>query len=509
MEHLKHERVALVVVHGVAAHPRYEFQDQCAGLLREHLNVRDGDDAWRVDIINPGNVLAVGEEDPHPTISRVHRSDDAERPDGAHFDVMEAYWSPIPKRRTNWLSLVNWLLRIVFVPFNTTARYDASWRKQLFDYAFIGGTLALAFALFVLSLSGVWESFVHVVAVTGIFRRADAGSVIAALNANASLAGVPIKVGAWVLVGIVGAFLIGQAFAAIWKTVAQRAALRKHRIALFQRVVPIVVLLAVGGAFVYGMATVRFPHGTLGWRGIALLVTIFVAFQLGYALLVGFMVDFFGDVQIYTTRDENDSTFYELRDAILDTTVTAVMRAISPQLAGGRRYDRVLVLAHSLGATIAADALVRLYQLSLQGAIRPDEFARIRAFVMLGSSLEKTKYFFDVQGASTTASFDRWSRRAYEELFTADPAALRGPNGGKIFWCNYWYFQDPICNEIRSYDAKRELCRNERGKRRASLLHPMLHSDYLYDPWVWGSRADDDHLGLLDVLTAHLKGTAS
>ena len=505
MEDLKHERVALVVVHGVAAHPRYEFQDQCAELLRDRLNEREGDEAWRVGIINPGNVLQPGDKDPEPTISRVYRGADPEAFDGPTFDVIEAYWSPITKRRTNWISLINWILRIVFTPFNTTARYDATWQKQLFDYGFIGGTMALAFALFVLSLTGAWESLVRIGRVTGLLRQSDAGALISALDANASVHGIPIKIGVWLVVGIVGGFLLGQAFAAIWKTIVQRRALARNRIALLSRILPIGVLLALGGAFVYEMATVRFPNGTLGLPGIGFLVTIFVAFQLGYALLVGFVVDFFGDVQIYTTRDENDSTFYQMRDAILDTTVAAIARAVSPQLSGGRRYDRVLVLAHSLGATIAADALVRLYQLSLQGALRPEEFARIRAFAMLGSSLEKTKYFFDVQGASTTASFERWSREVYEELFTADPAALRGPNGGKIFWCNYWYFQDPICNEIRSYDARRELCRNERGRRRASPMHPMLHSDYLYDPWVWNSRGDE-HVGLLDIVTAHLKG---
>ena len=40
---------------------------------------------------------------------------------------------------------------------------------------------------------------------------------------------------------------------------------------------------------------------------------------------------------------------------------------------------------------------------------------------------------------------------AYGTIFTCDPKVLDRPNGQGVFWVNYWYFQDPLCNEIRSY----------------------------------------------------------
>jgi hypothetical protein len=414
-------------------------------------------------VLNPGNVLPHGADEPRPTISRVHRRDDEDpaNPSDSYFDVMEAYWSPISKGRTNWLWVVNWILKIVFVPLNTTARYHASWQKQFFDYGYIGGALLLACALFFVSLTAVWQSFLRVI--------------------------------------------------------------------------------ALGVAFVYAMALARFPNGTLGWAGVLFLILIFVSFQLGYALLINFMVGFFGDVQIYTTRDENDSRFYELRDRILDVAVDAIMSAVSPQINGGRRYDRVIVLAHSLGATIAMDALSRLYQLCLQGAITREEFSRIRAFVTAGSSLEKTRYFFDVSGITPTASFEYWRNDAYGAIFCKDPAVPDEPNGHGIFWINYWYFQDPLCNQIRSYRSNlepgeslessralreereeqdeaqgesatgRTICRNERGHKRMSLLRPLLHGEYLYDPWFWFSSTDRKgrrHLGALDVIASNVKGIA-
>lgn len=537
------ERIAIVCVHGVAPHPRYEFQDQVSGLLCQRLNEAIDGDRFVVDVLNPGNVLPHGADEPRPTISRVHRRDDEDpaNPSDSYFDVMEAYWSPISKGRTNWLWVVNWILKIVFVPLNTTARYHASWQKQFFDYGYIGGALLLACALFFVSLTAVWQSFLRVIAVTGLLER-PVQEFVNTLNTNANApGGVPILIVVWLFVGLIGAFLIGQAFAAIVKLIVQRKALRNSGNAFLHRLISIAVLIELGVAFVYAMALARFPNGTLGWAGVLFLILIFVSFQLGYALLINFMVGFFGDVQIYTTRDENDSRFYELRDRILDVAVDAIVSAISPQINGGRRYDRVIVLAHSLGATIAMDALSRLYQLCLQGAVTREEFSRIRAFITAGSSLEKTRYFFDVSGITPTASFEYWRNDAYGAMFCKDPSVLDEPNGHGIFWINYWYFQDPLCNQIRSYrsnlepgeslessralreereeqdDAQgenstgRTICRNERGYKRMSLLRPLLHGEYLYDPWFWFSSADKKgrrHIGALDVIASNVKGIA-
>lgn len=541
VEDLEAKRIAIVCVHGVASHPRYEFQDQVSGLFCERLNQREQSDEWVVDVINPGNVLEHGTEDPLPTISRVHRRSDKDptSPDDSFFDVIEAYWSPITKGATNWLWVVNWILKVVFVPLNTTASYNAPASKQFFDYGYIGGALVAALLLFFISISAAWESFLAVLDVTGLLKKSAASDVLTTLNSNANvpIAGVPIKIVVWLGVGLIGAFLVGQALSAIFKLIAQHKALSHNPKARWHRAVAITILLVLGVGCIYAMAAVKFPNGVLGWKGVALIILIFVAFQLGYALLIGFMVGFFGDVQIYTTRDENDSRFYGMRDQVLDVAVGAMMRAVSPQINGGRRYDRVIVLAHSLGASIAMDALTRLYQLALQGSVTMDEFSRIRALITAGASLEKTRYFFDVSGATPTASFEHWRNDAYGAIFTCNPAVLNQPNGHGVFWANYWYFQDPLCNEIRSYrsylqpgesmeasrvlheeregqpdwmdgNGGRDICWNERGHKHLSPAHMLLHSEYLYDPWFWFSsdKHGDDHIGVLDIITSHVEG---
>jgi hypothetical protein len=494
------ERVAIVAVHGVAPHPRYEFQDQVSSLLCTRLNERDGPGTWTLDVINPRDVLERGVDDPLPTTSRVLRiGDDVTEPAATFYDVIEAYWSPIDKGETNWFWVLQWILRSVFAPFNTTARIHAPFLKQFFDFSFIGGALLLSFALFALSLVMVWESAIRLATITGISQRSTVGEAIGALNASVtSPTGHPVVLIVWLLIGIVGAFLVGQALGAIFKTWTQRKALARNRGAIWHRVLAILIVAILGSAMIYGMADARFPTGrSMGWSGVTFLVLIFLAFQIGYALLIGFIVNFFGDVEIYATRDENDARFYGLRDAIMDTAVTALMRAVTPARNGGYDYDRVILLSHSLGGTIATDAITRLKQACEQGALALEQFEKVRAFVMLGSSLEKTRYFFDVSGATPSVSYEEWRGKAYESIFSADPAVMQKKDGAKIFWLNYWYFQDPICDEILSYA---DVCRNEQGSRHITPFDPLIHSDYLYDPWVWFSSEDGEHLGMLDVI---------
>ena len=495
----KVERVAIVAVHGVASHPRYEFQDQVAGDLCARLNERDGKDTWELAVINPRGVLEPGQDDPLPTTSRIlHPGDDFDEPKQTFFDVIEAYWSPIDKGATNWFLVLMWILNSVFAPFNTTARIEAPFRKQFFDYGFIGGALVIAFVLFAISITAVWLTSIQVLTITGLMTHSSVGEAITVLNTNASApGGARIKIVVWLLVGIAGAFLVGQAVAAIVKTWVQRKALLNNPAAIWHRALAIGILVVVGGALIYAMAVAKFPKGSMGWLGVALLVGIFLAFQIGYALLIDFIVGFFGDVQIYTQRDENDSKFYGMRDAIMDTAVTAIMRAVTPERNGGYDYDRVIVLSHSLGGTIATDAITRLKQACEQGALAEDRFALVRAFAMLGSSLEKTRYFFNVAGTTLSVSFEEWAGKAFDKIFGSNKALLRAKAGSPIFWVNYWYFQDPICNEIRSY---KNVCRNEKGHRHVTALHPLIHSDYLDDPWVWFSSEDGSHLGLLDII---------
>ena len=283
----------------------------------------------------------------------------------------------------------------------------------------------------------------------------------------------------------------------------------------------IAMLSIVGGVLLALSSALRMANGeALHWHVLSFLAA-FGAFEASRTVLVSFLVNFFGDTQIYTTVDEN-AIFYPLREAMLNIVTTRLVEAVSDRANDGRPYDRIIIAAHSLGSTIAMDAIIRLHQLSEQGAITPEQFARIRAFVTFGSPMEKTKYFFDVVNPSPSLAYDQWSNDIYGCLFTSDTTVLTQENraGIGIAWLNYWYFTDPIGGPIASYrsflrpgdsiadaskhrsqpqDAAPLVCHNERGDRTASLIHPIIHGDFLDDPWFWKSAPN--HIGALEIIT--------
>ncbi|MBV8602848.1 MAG: hypothetical protein JO359_14895 [Candidatus Eremiobacteraeota bacterium] len=334
--------------------------------------------------------------------------------------------------------------------------------------------------------------------------------------------------------GAIGAFLIAQAFKATVSFLKQRAALSKIPAQLWSRVAFIGVLLILG---VGGLSIAAFwplndsGQGMGSWA--LLFVVAALAFEAGRSVMESFIVDFFGDVQIYTTHDQN-ADFYQYREKMLEKVTETIAKASSAAAADGTNpYDRVHVLAHSLGSTIAMDALIRLYNLKEQGLYRAADFERIRSFVTFGTSLEKTKYFFDVSSPSISLSYDQWRNDAYGVLFTMDRNALKYPNGPNegIYWLNFWYEKDPIANAIDSYrsfllpgDSLRvasavrgaiaasaaarnddaighKICENQvhPGVINIFRLHFIPHGDYLGDSWFWHGNPE---FGALDVVTS-------
>jgi hypothetical protein len=152
-----------------------------------------------------------------------------------------------------------------------------------------------------------------------------------------------------------------------------------------------------------------------------------------------FLAQFFGDVQIYRTHDEN-ATFYALRRQILELVERTIVETIKAE------YDRVYVFAHRLGSTIGLDALVRIYNLRIETGVEEEHWRRIRGFVTFGTALEKTRYFIDAYGQSLSASLEEWQDDYYGVVFTPHEMVLTQSNdiAEGIYWENYWYFWDFI-----------------------------------------------------------------
>ncbi|MBV8338818.1 MAG: hypothetical protein JO343_02615 [Candidatus Eremiobacteraeota bacterium] len=198
-----------------------------------------------------------------------------------------------------------------------------------------------------------------------------------------------------------------------------------------------------------------------------------------------------------------------------------------------------MVVAHSLGSTISMDALLNLHNLVEEGGLESDQWRRIRAFVSLGTALEKTKFFFDAQNPGLSASYQQWRSDLYGHLFTSDFHALQRDNSAAnpltvgIYWANYWYYTDIVSNAIDSYrsdvqpghalsalepsplqdafspaalEKMNVVAQNARlGSRFAvpNPLHIWVHSDYFGDDEFWRSGNDKvgtPYHGLLEIL---------
>jgi len=140
-------RIGIVAVHGVIPQLRFGFQDEVAAQLTEALNAPSQEPAWTWTVVLPSNGAANAAN--VPTISRVHQvHDDPAHPASDFFDVHEAFWSPIDKGKTTFASICAWLLKTVFAPLNSFARYREHPLKVCWDLGYV--LLAFAIAVFLL-----------------------------------------------------------------------------------------------------------------------------------------------------------------------------------------------------------------------------------------------------------------------------------------------------------------------------------------------------------------------
>jgi hypothetical protein len=444
--------------------------------------------------------------------------DDPNQPTLDFFDVHEAYWSPIDKGKTTPVRVLQWLLTTVFLPINDTARYMERFKKVAWDIGFLLGMMLLGTLAFIGSvLAAAWALGATQLHVSGM---PSFGQTLEYLVPLTLLKGLTPSIVTALVAGFVGAYLLAQGVRAVWSLFHNlRVLLAGDPLQLTSRVIAIGILFALAAVGILVCILMPTSNGKpLLLPGLALAATV-LFFQAGRALLLWFLQNFFGDVQIYTTRDEN-SDFFALREQILDL-VTKTIISVADSSPVGQPYDRVHVLAHSLGSTIAMDALLRIYNAQKAGSVPSHSWDRIRSFVTFGSSLEKTKYFFNAWSPTASQSYEEWQNDLYGPLFTSDPSTLEPPTPTHgIYWLNCWYFTDFVSDEMNSYrsyvlpgqppstrrknrDAARAHAqkigkpvagrlvadnRTRFGDWAPWRLHFVTHGDYLGDQnWFWAA----------------------
>jgi len=508
-------RIAILAVHGVLPIVRHAFQDHVASALTDRLNRITAPGSWTMSAVFSRTArTAEPSAIEGPPIVRVHRADDdSSAPAHDFFDVQEVYWSPLVRGKTTAGAVLRWMLTTVVNPVNTTARCREKPSKALFDAAIVIAAVALGVAFL-------------------------GGAVVAAAYA---WRGIPPPGGsdepAWRQPRLLAAFAVGLIAAYVFVLAVRSSfAIAKNSSELLKEPIQLWSRLAVVAAlFLIAAAGWLWCSSLIAARTVGLLAGAVAAFQIGISLMGGFLVHFFGPVQVYMTRDQNASLF-AAREQVMTLFIDALESTIRTPL-DGPAYDRVYVLAHSLGSTIAMDGMLHLFNLSREGNILDHDFKRLRGFVSFGTSLEKTKYFFEAMHPTFSARYDEWRSDLYGALFTADRGSLQGSvasNG--IYWLNCWYFSDIIADSIASYRsfvlpgeppsaaqrhrmAIREEARRS-GRRFIGRLvaenrqrfgrwfpwRPITHEDYLDDGWFW-SRTRSGDIGALDVVTSGLAFT--
>lgn len=178
--------------------------------------------------------------------------------------------------------------------------------------------------------------------------------------------------------------------------------------------------------------------------------TIGSAFSLAASLflLLGlgkFLTGYLGDVEAWATYTETDEK-NERRSRVLDRS-----REMIEHVLADPRCDRVCIVSHSLGASIAHDALLNVARRNrAESPGNPDkgpvDMGKIEHFVTMGSPIDKIEYFFESY-RSTSHRFKRVVEELRGDIGTYPFCMNRHPH---IHWVNFWDEGDPISGALQS-----------------------------------------------------------
>ncbi|MBP9183705.1 MAG: hypothetical protein KBF78_11275 [Fuscovulum sp.] len=224
------------------------------------------------------------------------------------------------------------------------------------------------------------------------------------------------------------------------------------------------ILLAIGAVAVVVLFVLARIPGALGALGLADDVPVpawataswpnaaTLAFGVILALgLRGFLITRMADVEAWSTYDETDEKFRK-RQAVLRKSVGLLAHVLEQP--GCRR---VVVVAHSLGTSVAYDTL--LAAVHANRTVNPQDpmtgkldMTRISHFVTLASPVDKISYFFE-----SFRSPVRRYRKVYDELRGDIGSAPFTRSGGQpqIHWVNVWDEADLISGPLQSPSAEK------------------------------------------------------
>lgn len=202
----------------------------------------------------------------------------------------------------------------------------------------------------------------------------------------------------------------------------------------------------------------------------------------------GFLEKFLGDVQFWTTYEETDEK-YSKRRAILEKGFNMLLHLLDDE-----QCDRIVVVAHSLGTSIAMDTLLHIGRYN-RARNRQDPMSgplsleKITHFITLASPVDKIHYFFE----SYQAKYQRY-RRVVEEI-RGDIGEVPFAKNRKphIHWLNFWDKGDIISGPLESPSNSRITGLQVDNIHVTNYLYPApgaCHTGYFTNRFVVGVLFD-------------------
>ncbi|BAU06108.1 hypothetical protein [Fischerella sp. NIES-3754] len=183
------------------------------------------------------------------------------------------------------------------------------------------------------------------------------------------------------------------------------------------------------------------------------------AWKLSRKLVTPLLVNFVGDVAIYTTTNVK-SPYHKIRGQILAESL-ALLKAILKDKEAN--YDQVIIAGHSLGSCIAYDTLNLL---CIEASLSKDKgksllVDKITGLITFASPLDKIAFFLREMAQQHQYIRQRIlehlnSFRVKPLYIQITPYLTKNPvecQLEKVRWVNYYHLQDPISGHLDYYNS--------------------------------------------------------
>lgn len=168
-----------------------------------------------------------------------------------------------------------------------------------------------------------------------------------------------------------------------------------------------------------------------------------------------FLEDYMGDVMIWATYEETNQRFAQ-REAIMEIGRRTLRRVVEDPAC-----TRVVVVAHSLGTSVAYEALLDLGRYNRAAHVQPQAgashptadalheplpLAKLAHFITYGSPIDKILYFFQNERGA------QYHYQRLIELIRQDITGVpfAGPAGPNLRWLNFWDERDLISGALQT-----------------------------------------------------------